>query len=48
MVPGVLQEAYMSQVDKGVADTPIVSKGLKTQHEPVYWSAKHFYLPWRH
>ena len=28
MVPGVLLEPYMSQGDKGVAETPIVSKGL--------------------
>ena len=30
MVPGVLLEPYMSQGDQGVAETPIVSKGLKT------------------
>ena len=29
MVPGVLLEPYMSQGDQGVAETPIVSKGLK-------------------
>ena len=28
MVPGVLLEPYMSQGDQGVAETPIVSKGL--------------------
>ena len=30
MIPGVLLEPYMSQGDQGVAETPIVSKGLKT------------------
>ena len=29
MVPGVLLEPYMSQGDQGVAETPIVLKGLK-------------------
>ena len=29
MVPGVLLEPYMSQGDQGVAETPIVSKGLR-------------------
>ena len=28
MVPGVLLEPHMSQGDQGVAETPIVSKGL--------------------
>ena len=28
MVPGVLLEPYMSQGDQGVAETPIVLKGL--------------------
>ena len=28
MVPGVLLEPYMTQGDQGVAETPIVSKGL--------------------
>ena len=28
MVPGVLLEPYMNQGDQGVAETPIVSKGL--------------------
>ena len=31
MVPGVLLEPYMSQVDQGVTETPIVSKGKKCQ-----------------
>ena len=30
MVPGVLLEPYMSQGDQGVAETPIVSKGLRS------------------
>ena len=29
MVAGVLLEPYMSQGDQGVAETPIVSKGLR-------------------
>ena len=29
MAPGVLLEPYMSQGGQGVAETPIVSKGLK-------------------
>ena len=29
MVPEVLLEPYMSQGDQGVAETPIVSKGLR-------------------
>ena len=31
MVPGVLLESYMSQGDQGVAETPIVSKGLNKE-----------------
>ena len=30
MVPGVLLEPYMSQGDQGVAETPIVLKGLRS------------------
>ena len=30
MVAGVLLEPYMSQGDQGVAETPIVSKGLRS------------------
>ena len=30
MVPGVLLEPYISQGDQGVAETPIVSKGLRS------------------
>ena len=29
MAPGVLPEPYMSQGGQGVAETPILSKGLK-------------------
>ena len=35
MVPGVLLEPYMSQGDQGVAETPIVSKGLNLPKEAV-------------
>ena len=41
MAPGVLLEPYMSQGGQGVAETPIVSKGLNTMytltlaHSPV-------------
>ena len=31
MAPGVLLEPYMSQWGQGVAETPIVSKGLNTE-----------------
>ena len=31
MAPGVLLEPYMSQGGQGVAETPIVSKGLNTE-----------------
>ena len=32
MAAGVLLEPYMSQGGQGVAETPIVSKGLRTRH----------------
>ena len=32
MTPGVLLEPYMNQGNQGVAETPIVSKGLKYAH----------------
>ena len=32
IAPGVLLEPYMSQGGQGVAETPIVSKGLKPLH----------------
>ena len=32
MAPGVLLEPYMSQGGQGVAETPIVSKGLRDNH----------------
>ena len=36
MVPGVLLEPYMSQGDQGVAETPIVLKGLKIINFPCH------------
>ena len=32
MAPGVLLEPYVSQGGQGVAETPIVLKGLKSSH----------------
>ena len=40
VVPGVLLESYMSQGDQGVAETPIVSKGLR-HYSPVYYTGHH-------
>ena len=35
MAPGVLLEPYMSQGGQGLAETPIVSKGLKLRQMPI-------------
>ena len=40
MVPGVLLEPYMSQGDQGVAETPIVSKGLINKFLGIMHSGK--------
>ena len=37
MVPGVLLEPYMSQGDQGVAETPIVLKGLRSHMNYHVW-----------